>query len=216
VLVRANRRESFPLTAYRCLIDLKHNSLLRPHIMKLSTSGIGFFGLVACLCLAVPATAAPQAKSAKTSVASESAKPSSSRWRMTAAGPGLGFTVNPARFDFVLGGEYFYRSDLSLGFDIHLIPFTGGMAFDMMPQGRYYIPVDGLPKVDVFVGAGFGALIDSNGNGGVDFMIPSFGYDYELTRDLTVGSDFGLHIVTDFSDTNPIFHLLLARVKYRF
>ena len=184
--------------------------------MKTSKLVTSFLAVLVCCALTAPAAfAAPKAKHATVAPKTSSAK-SSSKWGTISAGPGLGYTVNPAHFDFVVGGEYFYESNISLGMDFHFIPYTGGMGFDLMPQGRYYVPVPGLPNFDAFVGAGVGAIVDTSGGADLDIMVPSFGFDYALSDNLTIGSDFGLHILTDFNQTNPLFHLILARIKYKF
>ena len=129
---------------------------------------------------------------------------------------GLGMLVrSPVRFDLQVAGEYFLQNNVSLGlsFDSYL---RGPNAFSFRPFARYHFDISQLPKFVPYVGVGLGGGVDTHSNGFMDILVPNFGFKYALTRNFQLGSDFGLHIFTDFDSSRVDFHILFLTIGYRF
>lgn len=131
-------------------------------------------------------------------------------------GVGMGITTNPpVQFDLQVSGEYYWSNNVSFGLDVDLF-FRGATLFVFQPFGRYHFDISEMPKLVPYVGGGLGMGVNTNGNGVMDVMIPNFGYKYELTPRVNVGSDFGLHWLTNFDNSRLDFHILFAVLNFRF
>ena len=129
---------------------------------------------------------------------------------------GMGMLVrSPVKFDLQVSGEYFWLNNFSLGFSIDSY-LRGPNAFSFRPFGRYHFDISQLPKFVPYVGVGLGGGIDTNSNGFMDILVPNFGFKYAVTRNFQLGSDFGLHIFTDFDSSRVDFHILFLTIGYRF
>jgi hypothetical protein len=131
------------------------------------------------------------------------------------AAMGLGFTFNtPIKFDLKFDGEYFWHNNISLGVDLDIL-IRSSTTFIVRPFGRYHFDIARYPRFVPYVGGGLGAGGNTAGGGIMDIMIPNFGFKYALTKNWYVGPDMGFHILTNFDNTTPDFHLL-GIISYRF
>ncbi len=131
-------------------------------------------------------------------------------------GVGAGLMVrSPVRFDLQFLGEYFYTNNFALGFALDIL-LRSPHTFLLKPFARYHFDIHRYPKFVPYVGGGLGGGIDTNSNGVVDIMVPNFGFKYAITNQIHVGSDFGLHILTDFDNSRIDFHILFATLAFRF
>jgi len=129
---------------------------------------------------------------------------------------GTGLLVrSPVKFDMQLAGEWFMHNNVSFGLSMDFY-IRNATAFSFRPFGRYHFDISSLPKLVPYIGAGIGAGIDTNGSGFMDIMVPNFGFKYALTRRIHLGSDFGLHLFTDFDSSRVDFHILFVVLSFRF
>src|SRR5262249_11629084 len=116
-------------------------------------------------------------------------------------GGGLGLAFHdPIRFEVELDGEYFFWQHVGLGLNLDLLIHDVTM-FLFEPFARYHFDISAAPKWVPYVGGGLGVAVDTDGNGFMDVMVPDFGFQYELTDRLFLGTDMSLHILTDFNNS---------------
>lgn len=131
-------------------------------------------------------------------------------------GLGAGMTFNsPVRFALELYGEYFYTNNIAFGAALDTL-IRSPHIFIFRPFARYHFDISRYPKLVPYVGGGLGAGADTNGNGIMDIMLPNFGFKYAIANRIYLGSDLGLHILTDFDDTRLDFQVLFVVLSYRF
>ena len=142
-------------------------------------------------------------------------------------GTGIGVLVNPARFDFNITGEYFVINNASVGFETD-IAVGNGTLFLIRAFGRYHFDLarladnHRLAPWDIYLGGGLGGGGASgngnrrNGNGRMDLMIPEFGFRYEFVDWFALGSNFSLHILTNFNNTWADFRILFVQASFVF
>ena len=131
---------------------------------------------------------------------------------------GLGVFVGTegldASFDISLEPEYFVteHNSISLRMDFTIGGFD---AFHIAGRWRYYfdLPND---KINIFVGLGMGGGAGFHGGGFGDAAVPVFGWQYDLTPHLKIGSDVSFDII--FTSNNAAFaaRLMPVVLKYAF
>ncbi|MBI2068371.1 MAG: hypothetical protein HYW02_07795 [Deltaproteobacteria bacterium] len=132
------------------------------------------------------------------------------------AGSGIGITFNNPALDLRLDTEYFVTNNISAGFDFDIV-FHGATTFAFDAVGRYHLDIQQQPRLVPYAGMGLGAIINTNGAGGFDILLPNLGCRYEvLPNQLFIGPDLGVHILTDFSDTTWDVTFLFVNALYRF
>lgn len=99
-------------------------------------------------------------------------------------------------FDFALEPEFFIFDKLSASFRFDV---TAG-DLDSVHLGsriRYYFDVPDHDKWSVYVGAGAGFIInlDNGGHHYGDIALPVVGFQYDLTDNIKIGSDFSFDIL---------------------
>jgi len=131
-------------------------------------------------------------------------------------GVGTGLMLrSPVRFDLQLLGEYFYTNNFSFGFAFDAL-LRSPHTFIFKPFARYHFDISRYPKFVPYLGGGIGAGMDTNSNGVMDIAVPNFGFKYAITSRVQIGSDLGLHLLTDFGDSRLDFHILFATLAFRF
>lgn len=99
-------------------------------------------------------------------------------------------------FDIDLEPEYFVTKHFSLSgrFD-GTVGGTDSVHFGM--RFLYYFNFPQHNRFDVYVGGGAGAIVafDGGTSGLGDFALPVFGFQYELSKHVRLGSDFSFDVV---------------------
>jgi hypothetical protein len=132
---------------------------------------------------------------------------------------GLGVFVGTegldASFDFSIEPEYFITEHNSVSFRFDVT--VGSLdSVQFSARYRYYFDIPRHPKINIFVGAGFGGGTSFGGRGFGDFAIPVFGWQYDVTHHFKVGSDVSFDIF--FTSNNAAFatRLMPVVLKYAF
>jgi hypothetical protein len=132
---------------------------------------------------------------------------------------GLGVFVGTegidASFDISLEPEYFITEHNSISFRMDFT--VGGFdAFHASGRWRYYFDIPKHERINIFVGLGMGGGVGFHGGGFGDAAIPVFGWQYDLTPHLKIGSDVSFDII--FTSNNAAFaaRLMPAVIKYAF
>lgn len=133
------------------------------------------------------------------------------QWQVS-AGPGMTWNP-PVQFDLDISGEYYLEDAYSIGGDFDIF-IRGTASFGGLGFGRYHFQLLQYPKFDSYVGAGAGALIDTQQHGWFDLMLPELGFFYELTPRLYVGPNVGFHVLLGSSNTWNL--QTVAHMTYRF
>ena len=129
---------------------------------------------------------------------------------------GLGMLVRGPRFDMQISGEWYWRNNISWGLSFDTYIGSGGTAFSFRPFGRYHFDISSMPKLVPYIGAGVGGGITTGGAGFMDVVVPNFGFKYALSPRVHLGSDMGLHIITNFTSSRVDFHIQFITISYRF
>jgi hypothetical protein len=129
---------------------------------------------------------------------------------------GAGMYVrSPVRFDIQVAGEYFWHNNVSIGVAIDTL-IRDEALFIFRPFARYHFDIDSLPNLVPFIGGGIGAGIDTNSNGVMDILLPNVGFKYAVSETIRLGTEMGLHILTDFDNSRVDFQILFAVISFRF
>jgi hypothetical protein len=120
-----------------------------------------------------------------------------------------------AAFDFSLEPEYFFTEHVSLSFRFD-ITAGGTDSAQLGARFRYYFDIPKHSRINIYIGAGMGFVINFNGADFGDAAIPVFGWQYDLTEHLKIGSDISFDIL--FNGDNAEFgtRLMPAVLKYAF
>jgi len=118
-----------------------------------------------------------------------------------------------ASFDIGLEPEFFFTKHTSLSFR-----FEGTVGdTDTIHVGtrfRYYFNV--ASRVDVYVGAGIGFVANFDGADFGDAALPVFGWQYDLTHHLKIGSDISFDIVFNGNNVAFLSRLMPVVLKWAF
>jgi hypothetical protein len=134
-------------------------------------------------------------------------------------GTGVGVFVGTdgldASFDIDIEPEYFLTQHVSISgrFDgtvggVDSVHFSG--------RFRYYFNFPNHNRFSIYVGAGAGFIVAFNGPGTTgfgDFAIPVFGFQYDLTKHIKLGSDISFDIV--FNGDGAEFATRLMPIQFR-
>ncbi len=129
-------------------------------------------------------------------------------------GPGVfvGTDHLDASFDFNLETEYFITQHISASFRFDVT--AGGLdAAHLSARFRYYFDIPNHTKWNIYLGAGAGGIIGFHGGGLGDFALPVFGFQYDLTDHIKIGSDVSFDIV--FNDNNAAFAARLMPLQFK-
>jgi hypothetical protein len=120
-----------------------------------------------------------------------------------------------ASFDFGVEPEYFITEHNSLAFRFDLT--AGGLdSADFALRYRYYFDIPSAPRFNIFLGLGFGGIVNFNGGGLGDAAIPVFGFQYDLMKHFKIGSDFSFDIVFNSNNTAFAARLMPVVLKWAF
>lgn len=137
-------------------------------------------------------------------------------------GAGLGLFVGSdnldAAFDIDIEPEYFITEHVSLSgrFD-GTVGGTDSVGFGA--RFRYYFDIPNHERWNVFVGAGAGFVIAFNpGNDSTygDIAIPVFGFQYDITKHIKLGSDVSFNILFNGNDAAFATRLMPLQFKWAF
>lgn len=129
-------------------------------------------------------------------------------------GPGVFVGTNhlDASFDFDVEPEYFVTDNISASFRFDIT--AGGLdSVHLGGRFRYYFDLKNHPRWNIYVGAGAGGIIGFNGGGFGDFAIPVFGFQYDLTDHIKIGSDVSFDIV--FNGDRAAFATRLMPIQFK-
>ncbi|MFO1520138.1 MAG: hypothetical protein U1F57_10825 [bacterium] len=119
-------------------------------------------------------------------------------------------------FDIDLEPEYFLTDHISLSFRFD--GTVGGV--DSVHFGgrfRYYLTFAQHPRFSIYFGAGAGGGVVFDGGGGFgDIAIPVFGFQYDLTKHIKLGSDVSFDIVFNSNDVAFATRLMPVQFKWAF
>lgn len=131
-------------------------------------------------------------------------------------GSGVGLFVGSegfdASFDFDLEPEFFVTDHASLSFRFDLT--VGG--FDSAHLGsrfRYYFDIPNHERFSLYIGAGGGVIVNFHGSNFGDIAVPVFGFQYDLTDHIRLGSDVSFDIV--FNGSNAAFATRLMPIQFK-
>jgi len=134
-------------------------------------------------------------------------------------GTGVGVFVGSdgldASFDFDIEPEYFVTQHVSISgrFDIT----AGGVdSVHFGARARYYLTFANHSKWSIYFGGGAGVIIDFDGNAAGDIAVPVFGFQYDLTDHIKLGSDVSFDIVFDGDDAAFATRLMPVQFKWVF
>jgi len=137
-------------------------------------------------------------------------------------GAGVGLFVGSdnldAAFDIDLEPEYFITEHISLSgrFD-GTVGGTDSVHFGA--RFRYYFDIPNHERWNLYAGAGAGFMIAFNpGNDSTfgDFAIPVFGFQYDLTKHIKLGSDVSFDIIFDSHNAAFATRLMAIQFKWAF
>lgn len=129
-------------------------------------------------------------------------------------GPGVfvGTDHLDASFDFNIEPEYFITEHVSASFRFDIT--AGGLdAAHLSARVRYYFDLPHHNKWNIYLGAGAGGIIGFNGGGYGDFALPVFGFQYDLTDHIKIGSDVSFDII--FNGDNAAFAARLMPIQFK-
>lgn len=120
-----------------------------------------------------------------------------------------------AAFDFSLEPEFFFTEHATLSFRFDLT--AGGTdSAQLGARFRYYFDIPNHSRVNLYVGAGIGFVINFDGADFGDAALPVFGWQYDLTEHLKIGSDVSFDILFNGDDVAFGVRLMPAVLKYAF
>ncbi len=133
-------------------------------------------------------------------------------------GTGIGIFVGSDRFDpafdIDLEPEYFVTDHISLSgrFD-GTVGGTDSVGFGA--RFRYYFDFPNHERFNLFVGAGVGFLVafDHNTSAFGDFALPVFGFQFDLTKHVKLGSDVSFNIL--FNGDKAAFATRLMPIQFK-
>jgi len=120
-----------------------------------------------------------------------------------------------ANFDFSLEPEYFFTEHTSLAFRLDL---TAGHITTMQLGGRfrYYFDIPNHDKVNLYIGAGIGGVINFDGGDFGDAALPVFGWQYDLGQHFKIGSDVSFDITFNSHNVGFAARLMPVVLKWAF
>jgi len=118
-------------------------------------------------------------------------------------------------FDFSLEPEFFFTEHATLSFRFDL---TVGDVDSAHLGGRFrwYFDIPGHDKVNLYVGAGIGGVINFNGSNFGDAQLPVFGWQYDLTPHFKLGSEISFDILFNGNFVGFGTRLMPVVLKYAF
>jgi len=133
-------------------------------------------------------------------------------------GTGIGLFVGSDRFDpafdIDVEPEYFFTDHISLSgrFDA-TVGGTDSVGFGA--RFRYYFNFPNHSRFSLFVGAGAGFLValDHNSSAFGDIALPVFGFQYDLTKHVKLGSDISFNIL--FNGDKAAFATRLIPIQFK-
>lgn len=134
-------------------------------------------------------------------------------------GAGLGLAAisdgGGVSFDFDLEPEFFITKHVSVSGRLDL---TVGNLDSLLfgARGKYYFSFENHPRFNLFAGMGLGYVANFDGKNFGDFAPVIFGFQYDLTKHIKVGSEISLNIFFAGPGTAVGTRFLPAQLKWAF
>ena len=120
-----------------------------------------------------------------------------------------------ASFDLAVEPEFFFSEHTSLAFRFDLNIGNPDSA-NFEGRFRYYFDFANHPRINLYVGAGIGGLVNFDGPNFGALVLPLVGWQYDLTEQFKIGSDLSPNILFNGDDVSFGVRLLPVVVKWAF